>query len=125
MKEYYVYILQCRDGSYYTGVTNDYQRRLEEHQIGESPTAYTFKRRPVKLVYVAAFKDVDDAIIWETKVKGWSRVKKEALILKDFEKLSDLSWSRYRKDIEKIKELVHSKITQSVMLSSSKHEHDS
>lgn len=108
MKEYYVYILQCRDGSYYTGVTNDYQRRLEEHQIGESPTAYTFKRRPVKLVYVAAFKDVDDAIIWETKVKGWSRVKKEMLIAREYERLPDLCLNKIQRRVKYIQKNINS-----------------
>lgn len=123
MKEYFVYILHCRDGSYYTGITNDYIRRLNEHQMGESPTAYTFKRRPVRLVYLAVFRDVDQAIEWETRVKGWSRAKKEALIAKEFESLPELSWSIYRKRIEGIKNITNGEIMHCVILSSSKYVH--
>src|SRR5690606_40472044 len=80
MKEYYVYILQCKDGSYYTGVTNDIDRRLWEHQEGINNECYTYRRRPVKLVYVENFNDVNQAIAFEKQIKGWSRKKKEALI---------------------------------------------
>ncbi|MEI8229616.1 MAG: GIY-YIG nuclease family protein [Candidatus Peregrinibacteria bacterium] len=91
MKDYYVYILLCADNSYYTGVTNDYQRRLYEHQSGCDPTCYTFRRRPVRLVYVGIFGDINEAISWEKRVKRWSRKKKEAIIRGDFEALPKLS----------------------------------
>lgn len=55
MRIFYVYILQCSDGSYYTGMTNEYERRLMEHQSGMDPRSYTSKRRPVKLVYLSEF----------------------------------------------------------------------
>jgi len=80
MKEYYVYILKCSDGSFYTGVTNNVDRRLREHQEGVNFTCYTFKKRPVKLVFYNAFNDVNQAIAFEKQVKGWSRKKKMALI---------------------------------------------
>lgn len=83
MKEYYVYILRCCDGSYYTGVTNDVDRRVAEHKEGVSSTCYTYKRRPLTLVYHAEFRNVDDAIAWEKHIKRWSRNKKEALIRRD------------------------------------------
>ena len=91
MDNYFVYMLRCNDGSYYTGVTNDYERRLSEHAQGLDPSSYTHNRRPVTLVYVATFRDVNEAIAWETKVKGWSRKKKEALIRREYEKLPGLS----------------------------------
>ncbi|MEI8230487.1 MAG: GIY-YIG nuclease family protein [Candidatus Peregrinibacteria bacterium] len=91
MKDYYVYILLCADGSYYTGVTNDYERRVAEHQSGSDPKSYTHRRRPVKLVYVGIFGDINEAISWEKRVKGWTRRKKEALIRRDFEALPSLS----------------------------------
>ncbi|HTL82307.1 MAG TPA: GIY-YIG nuclease family protein, partial [Bacteroidia bacterium] len=50
-KEYFVYILKCADDSYYVGVTNDLQRRLEEHNNSEIEISYTFSRRPVTLVW--------------------------------------------------------------------------
>lgn len=95
MKEYFVYILRCADGSYYTGITNDVQTRVGQHQIGSDPKAYTHTRRPVTLVYSATFGDVHEAIAWEKQVKGWSRKKKkEALIAGKFEKLPKLSLSK-------------------------------
>ncbi|MEI8230302.1 MAG: GIY-YIG nuclease family protein [Candidatus Peregrinibacteria bacterium] len=91
MKDYYVYILLCADGSYYTGVTNDYERRVGEHQAGADPKSYTHRRRPVQLVYVGIFGDINEAISWEKRVKRWSRRKKEALISQDWNQLPALS----------------------------------
>jgi len=51
MNQYFVYILLCSDSSYYTGVTNNLDRRLYEHEAGFDPKSYTFKRRPLKLVF--------------------------------------------------------------------------
>ena len=51
MKKYSVYILLCTDNSYYTGITNDIDVRLREHQEGYDPKSYTFFRRPVELVF--------------------------------------------------------------------------
>jgi len=94
MRECFVYILRCSDGSFYTGVTNDYQHRLWQHQEGIDAHCYTYKRRPVELVYVGIFGDINEAISWEKKVKRWSRRKKEALIRHDFMALSVLSKKR-------------------------------
>ncbi|MBS1528635.1 MAG: GIY-YIG nuclease family protein [Bacteroidetes bacterium] len=80
MNQYFVYILRCADNSYYTGVTNNMERRLYEHENGLEPGSYTFKRRPVKLVYCERFSDINQAIAFEKQVKGWRRAKKEALI---------------------------------------------
>ena len=91
MRKYYVYILLCADGSYYTGITSDYEARLDSHQRGDDPKSYTFKRRPVKIVYLSDFSDIHDAISWEKHVKRWSRNKKEALIRGEWEKLPELS----------------------------------
>ena len=91
MKTYYVYIVQCCDNSYYTGVTNDVERRILEHNFGEIKTAYTFRRRPVKLVWFEYYNDINQAIEKEKQIKGWSRNKKEALINDDFDLLVELS----------------------------------
>ena len=88
---YTVYILLCADGRYYTGITNDVAHRLDQHQMGIDTKCYTFKRRPVKLVYTAPFTDVYEAIHWEKVVKGWRREKKEALIRGEFEKIVELT----------------------------------
>jgi|SRR3989344_21671 len=87
MKFYYVYIVCCSDSRYYCGITNDVERRVSEHNLGLSPTSFTFQRRPVQLVYSAEFQNVDEAIAWEKRVKRWSRVKKEALIHGEFDEL--------------------------------------
>ena len=91
MKSYYVYILICSDRSYYTGVTNDPDRRLHEHEIGFNRSCYTYNRRPVELVFTYQFVDVNQAIAFEKQVKGWSRKKKEAIISDDWDKLKALA----------------------------------
>lgn len=90
MSRYFVYILRCNDNSYYTGITNDIDRRLYEHENGMEP-GYTSKRRPVKLVFCEPFEDVNQAIAFEKQVKGWSRKKKEAIINGQWELLPELS----------------------------------
>ena len=91
MKQYFVYILRCADNSYYTGVTNDLDRRLFEHKEGLDKKAYTYKRRPVHLVFTIDFKSIDQAIAFEKQIKGWNREKKEALINDEWEKLPELA----------------------------------
>ncbi|MDQ6472138.1 GIY-YIG nuclease family protein [Flavobacterium sp. LHD-80] len=101
MKLYYVYILKCSDNSYYTGFTNNIERRLNEHNYGLNVTCYTFDRRPLELVFYTEFNDVNQAIAFEKQVKGWSRKKKEAIIndkWEDLEKLSEcLNESSHKK----------------------------
>ncbi|RZJ82339.1 MAG: GIY-YIG nuclease family protein [Flavobacterium sp.] len=91
MKLYTVYILKCSDGSYYTGVTNDIDRRFYEHQNGINNNCYTFKRRPLNLVFAEHFADINQAIEFEKQIKGWSRKKKEAIISDNWEQLKELS----------------------------------
>lgn len=74
-----MYILQCSDGSYYTGSTNNMELRLAQHQAGEGAN-YTKKRLPVKLVYYEEYSRIDEAFYREKQVQGWSRKQKEALI---------------------------------------------
>jgi len=94
MKQYFVYILLCSDKSYYTGVTNNLEGRLNDHQTGIDTKAYTFKRRPVTLVFYEMFYDVNQAIAFEKQVKGWRRAKKEAIINGDWHLLPELSKNR-------------------------------
>jgi putative endonuclease len=91
MKMYFVYILKCSDDSYYTGFTNDIERRLGEHVNGLNSNCYTFNKRPLGLVWFEIFNDVNDAILAEKKIKGWSRRKKESLINEDWGKLVEYS----------------------------------
>jgi putative endonuclease len=90
----FVYILECADGSFYTGVTNNLDRRIAEHQEGDDPKAYTFSRRPVKLVYFEDHSDPHYAIDREKQIKGWSRKKKIAMIKGEWDKLPELSKSK-------------------------------
>lgn len=91
MKSYFVYILLCNDDSYYTGVTNDIDRRVAEHNSGEDTNAYVYPRRPAKLVWYASFTNPEIAIEKEKQIKGWSRKKKEVLIKGEFDLMPDLS----------------------------------
>ena len=91
MNNYYVYILRCSDKSYYVGVTNDVEKRYEEHMKGDDISAYTYRRKPLQLVYNEEFDDIAQAIEREKQIKGWSRAKKEALIKSDWNKLIALS----------------------------------
>jgi len=89
---YWVYILECADGSYYTGHSDNLEARLKQHEQGII-TGYTTKRRPVKLVFCSEFYTRDDAFARERQIKGWSRVKKQALIRQDWVKLVEYSKS--------------------------------
>jgi putative endonuclease len=75
----YMYILECSDGSYYTGSTKNLENRLWEHQIGEGAN-YTKRRLPVILVYCEEYQRIEDAFRREKQVQGWSHRKKRALI---------------------------------------------
>jgi putative endonuclease len=94
MRTYYVYILQCRDGLYYTGITNNISGRVDDHQTGVDPKCFTFRRRPVKLVYSTEFSNPEIAIEVEKQIKGWSRKKKEALINENWDELRLLAACR-------------------------------
>lgn len=83
---YVVYILECADGSYYTGSAADLSQRIWQHETGASPSAYTYSRRPVRLVWTSEeCKKYSIALQREKQIKGWSRAKKQALIRGDFE----------------------------------------
>jgi putative endonuclease len=79
MNAYYVYILASRSGVLYVGVINDLDRRVAEHKAKLVP-GFTAKYNCNRLVWYERFSDVDDAIAWEKRIKGWRREKKIALI---------------------------------------------
>ncbi len=79
MNYFYVYILRCNDDSYYTGHTDDLDKRIAEHNDGKYE-GYTSKRLPVTLVFVEVFASREEALDAEFKIKPWSRFKKEILI---------------------------------------------
>jgi len=91
---YFVYIVECSDRLYYTGVTNDVEGRIQEHNEGIHPESFTYKRRPVVLKYWLRFTDINQAISWEKQLKGWGRKKKEALFNEDWERIKDLAKSK-------------------------------
>ena len=85
-----MYILECSDGSYYTGSTNNLELRLQQHQNGEGAN-HTKKRLPVELIYYEEFQRIDHAFYREKQVQGWSRKKKEAMINGNINELHKLS----------------------------------
>ena len=94
---FYTYILLCADNSYYTGQTEDLENRVASHQRGDIQ-GYTFTRRPVRLVWLQVFESRIEALDWERRIKGWSRAKKEALILGRWTDLQWLARSRTPKE---------------------------
>ena len=80
-KEWFFYIVKCRDGSLYSGITNDLEARLREHNKGTG-AKYTSGRRPVILVYSEKCINVSEARKREAHIKSWPRLKKEQLIKK-------------------------------------------
>ena len=88
---FWVYILRCADNSYYTGHTDNLDRRIQEHQSGSIPGCYTHKRRPLQLVFSQDFPTREEALASEQQIKGWSRKKKEAMMNGDWVEVSRLS----------------------------------
>jgi putative endonuclease len=78
---WYVYILECSDKTYYTGVTNNLKKRVEEHNSSNNGAKYTRARRPVKLVYSKKKKNRSYAQKEEAMIKNLSRREKYKLIL--------------------------------------------
>jgi putative endonuclease len=76
---YFVYILKCNDGSLYTGITTDIERRLAEHKSGKGGH-YTRARGAVKMVYTERRKNRSTASKREAEIKNLTRVQKEHLI---------------------------------------------
>jgi putative endonuclease len=94
MKNYFAYILLCSDKLTYTGVTNNLSRHIEEHEKGLNKDCFTYKRRPVQLIFQQEFNDVEQAIYFEKKIKKWSKQKKLALANNEFDILQILSECR-------------------------------
>ena len=71
-------MLFCFDGTYYTGVTNNMDKRYYQHCHGDDKDSYTYSRRPLRLVYVGGSEDILGAIAFEKKLKSWTHAKKRA-----------------------------------------------
>ncbi|MDP2808180.1 MAG: GIY-YIG nuclease family protein [bacterium] len=85
-----MYILEFRDGSYYTGSTIDLEKRIAQHQQGLGAN-YTKTRLPVKLVYCEEYRRVDDAFRREKQIQNWSKKKKTALVTGNTDRLHTLA----------------------------------
>lgn len=90
---FYVYILHCADGTYYTGHADDLDRRIAEHQSGAFP-GYTHDRRPVELMFSETFLTLPEALEREQQIKDWSRKRKETLFQPDWAAASHMARSR-------------------------------
>tara|TARA_R110002012_G_scaffold220618_1_gene392249 strand:+ start:221 stop:514 length:294 start_codon:yes stop_codon:yes gene_type:complete len=97
MQRSFVYIIKCKDDSYYVGMTSNLEQRWLDHQKGTFENSYTGKRRPLQLVYFAEFTTIVQAITMEKQIKKWSRAKKEALIRGDLEDLVQLAKKKFNK----------------------------
>ena len=78
-KPWHVYLVRCKDGSIYTGITDDVDARIKKHNTGKG-AKYTAQRRPVELLYSETHPDKGKARQREMQLKGWSRQKKEDLV---------------------------------------------
>jgi len=87
---FYVYILKCADGSYYTGHTENADVRLAAHQQATTDS-WVSKRLPFELMFIETAETREEALAFELQIKRWSRAKKEALIARDWERLQLLA----------------------------------
>ncbi len=97
MKIFYVYILECSDGTYYTGITSDLEKRVESHESGSYKNSYTASRRPLTLVFYCEFTEPQKTIETEKQIKKWSKAKKTALISGAFERLPNLAKKKFNR----------------------------
>ena len=88
---FWVYILRCGDGSYYTGHTDNLEQRINQHNQRYFPACYTATRLPLNLVFQQAFETRVEALTSEQQIKGWSRKKKEAMIKGDWNQVAELA----------------------------------
>ena len=89
---FWVYILKCADNSYYTGHTDNLEKRIGEHQTGLCG-GYTASRLPIALVFSQEFSTRIESLAAEQQIKGWGRKKKEAMIRGDWAEVSRLAKS--------------------------------
>jgi len=76
---FFVYVVECADETYYTGVTTNVARRMEEHNSAPDGARYTRARRPVRLRYVEEYESRSAALKREAEIKRWHRSRKAAL----------------------------------------------
>ena len=93
---FHVYILRCADKSYYTGHTDNLEQRLAQHRQRQFKRCYTATRLPVELVFSQCFSTREEALVFEHRIKGWSRKKKEAMMRGDWNEVSRLARNTLR-----------------------------
>lgn len=86
---WYVYIVECSDGTLYTGITTDVDRRIKEHNTSRKGAKYTRSRRPVRLVFAEKRHSRSDASVSEARIKTLARADKLKLIQKSFTNSAD------------------------------------
>ena len=79
---WFVYIVRCADKSLYTGITNDLDARLHDHNHSKRGARYTKSRRPVQLIFFERKRNKSYALKREAEIKSWSRDEKESFLLK-------------------------------------------
>jgi len=94
---FWVYIVRCADGSYYTGHTDNLEQRIAQHHSGEFG-GYTATRKPVELVFVQECAAREEVLQAEQQLKGWSRKKKEAMRQGDWTAVNRLSRGKHRQE---------------------------
>jgi len=87
-------MVACSDEKIYTGLTNNLERRIKEHNYGLNDNAFTASRRPVKLIFHQEFMQFEQAEYFEKKIKKWSKAKKLALANGDWDLLPLLAECR-------------------------------
>ena len=90
----YVYIMANIAKTMYVGVTTDLERRVWEHK-NKSNEGFTKRYDLTRLVYIAEFADINEAIAWEKSLKGKSRAKKLGLVEEKNPRWNDLAWNWY------------------------------
>lgn len=88
--QFWAYLLRCSDGSYYAGYTDNLEGRLWQHQQGVG-CDWTKRRLPVELVWCGETNSREEALAFERRIKGWTRAKKEALIIGDWNEIGLLA----------------------------------
>jgi predicted GIY-YIG superfamily endonuclease len=90
---FWTYMLRCADDSYYVGHTDDLGHRIGAHHAGTFG-GYTAARRPVVLLWSQEFATREEALAAERQIKGWNRVKKEALVRGDWKEIQRQAWGK-------------------------------
>ena len=90
---FWVYLLECADGSYYTGHTDNLEKRMGQYYTGECD-GYVAAHLPVKLIWSQECATRYEALSAEQQIKGWSRKKKEAMMRGDWNQVSQLAKSK-------------------------------